>query len=48
VEKVENGTSRIGHVILETADEQELDEMMSHVRQTIKVNGVDLETLWNE
>ncbi|NBH98085.1 ATP-grasp domain-containing protein [Anaerotruncus sp. 1XD22-93] len=48
VEKVQNGTSRIGHVILETADEQELDEMMSHVRQTIKVNGVDLETLWNE
>lgn len=48
VEKVENGTSRIGHVILETADKQELDEMMSRVRQTIKVNGVDLETLWNK
>ncbi|MEY8426380.1 ATP-grasp domain-containing protein [Lachnospiraceae bacterium 46-15] len=48
VEKVQNGTSRIGQVILETADERELDEMMLRVRQTIKVNGVDLETLWNE
>lgn len=48
VEKVQNGTSRIGQVIVETADEQELNEMMSRVRQTIKVNGVDLETLWNK
>lgn len=48
IEKVQNGTSRIGQVILETADEHELDEMMSRIRQAIKVNGVDLETLWNE
>ena len=48
VEKVENGTSRIGQVILETSSEQELNKMMSRIRQTIKVNGVDLETLWNE
>jgi len=48
VEKVRNGTSRIGQVLLETSQEQELDKMMSHIRRAIKVNGVDLETLWNE
>lgn len=48
VEKVKNGTSRIGQVLLETSQEQELDEMMSRIRRAIKINGVDLETLWNE
>ena len=48
VEKVQNGTSRIGHVILETSREEELDEMMSRIRRAIKINGIDLETLWNE
>lgn len=48
VERVQNGTSRIGQVILETSQEQELNEMMSRIRRAIKINGVDLETLWNE
>lgn len=48
VEKVQNGTSRIGQVILETSKEPELDKMMSCIRQAIKINGIDLETLWNE
>ncbi len=48
VEKVQNGTSRIGQVILETDDVAKVDRLMAQVRQTIKVNGVDLETLWNK
>lgn len=48
VEKVKNGTSRIGQVILETSQEQELDEILSRIRRAVKVDGTDLETLWNE
>ena len=48
VEGVQNGTSRIGQVILRSERIEELDLIMSQVRKTIKVNGVDLETLWNE
>lgn len=46
VEKVQNGTSRIGQVIMETDDIHQLDEMMSRVRRSIRVDGTDLETLW--
>lgn len=48
VEKVQNGTSRIGHVILETSKEEELNEVMSRIRRAVKINEMDLETLWNE
>lgn len=48
VERVQNGTSRIGQVILETSREEELDEMMSRVRRAVKINGIDMEALWNE
>lgn len=48
VEKVQNGTSRIGQVILETSREEEMNEMMSRIRRAVKVNGIDLETLWNK
>lgn len=48
VERVQNGTSRIGQVILETDSPEELEHMMRRVRRTVTVDGTDLETLWNE
>ena len=47
VPAVQNGTSRIGQVILRTSDPREMKQMMSAVRHTIKIDGVDLELLWN-
>lgn len=48
VEAVQNGTSRIGQVIMKTDDLRELDLSMSKVRNTIKIDGESLDTLWNE
>ena len=47
VPAVQNGTSRIGQVILRTSDPREMKQMMSAVRHTIRIDGVDLELLWN-
>ena len=47
VPAVQNGTSRMGQVILQTDDPQEMEQLMSAVRHTIKIDGVDLEQLWN-
>ena len=48
VSAVQNGTSRIGQVVVRTNDPMEMEEIMSAVRHTIKIDGVDLEKLWNE
>ena len=48
VEAVQNGTSRIGQVIMETDDVAKLDKAMDQVRSAIWIDGVSLETLWNE
>lgn len=47
VERVQNGTSRMGQVILETTDEGELNHMLARIRRAVKINGTDLESLWN-
>lgn len=47
VPAIQNGTSRIGQVIALTDDIHQMDSLMSDVRHTIKIDGVDLETLWN-
>ena len=47
VSAVQNGTSRIGQVIVKTDDLTEMNRIMSKVRHTIKIDGVDLEELWN-
>lgn len=48
VSAVQNGTSRIGQVIAATDDLHVLTQTMSEVRHTIKIDGVDLEELWNK
>ena len=48
VEAVQNGTSRIGQVIMETDDVRELDLAMSKVRSAVQIDQVSLETIWNE
>lgn len=47
VERVQNGTSRIGQIIVETENERELDHILARVRRAVKINGTDLERLWN-
>lgn len=46
VEAVQNGTSRIGHVIMKTASTIELDQIISQVREAIQINGESLGDLW--
>lgn len=48
VEAVQNGTSRIGQVIMKAGALKELDLIMSEVRSTIKIDGESLDILWNE
>lgn len=47
VPAVQNGTSRIGQVIAITDSIDQMNILMSNVRRKLKINGVDLETLWN-
>lgn len=46
VEAMENGTNRIGHVIAKVDTEEKLDEMISQVRQCIRINDSTLEEIW--
>lgn len=48
VSAVHNGTNRIGQVIVGTDNLEEMNQIMSAVRHTVKIDGVDLEKLWNE
>ena len=48
VTAIENGTSRIGQVIMNTSSESELDNLMSKVRHAIQINGECLDNLWDK
>ena len=43
-----DGTARIGHVIVKTDREAELDEQMKRVNRCIWIDGKNLETIWEE
>ena len=47
VEAMINGTTRIGHVITNTSDPEELDRIMSQVYENIFVNGRSLKEQWD-
>lgn len=46
IEKVKNGTDRIGQAILKTSDETELDALLNRLYGAIFVNGQPLSKLW--
>ncbi len=48
VEKMQNGTTRIGHVISRAASELEFDEILKQVNRCIYINNKSLEELWRE
>lgn len=48
VEAMENGTTRIGHVVTGAENVEELDEMVSRVYRCIEVDGISLEELWKK
>lgn len=48
VEAMENGTTRIGHVVTGAESVEELDEMVSCVYRCIEVDGISLEELWKK
>ncbi|MCF0144866.1 MAG: hypothetical protein HUJ79_07240, partial [Firmicutes bacterium] len=43
-----DGTDRFGHVIAKTADEAELDSIISEVRACIEIDGKPLEEIWKK
>ncbi len=48
VEAMENGTTRIGHVVAEADSVEALDRIVSRVYSCIEVDGVSLEELWRK
>lgn len=48
VEAMENGTTRIGHVVARADSVEELDETVSRVYGCIEVDGSSLEDLWKK
>lgn len=48
VEEMENGTTRIGHVVASADSVEELDEIIAQVYSCIAVDGATLEELWKE
>lgn len=48
VEKMQNGTSRIGHIIADTKNKEEFAEIESLVNSCIFVNGRSLKELWEK
>ena len=48
VSAMADGTDRIGHVIIKTDREAELDEQMKRVYRCIWIDGKNLETIWEE
>lgn len=45
---VHDGTDRIGQVIMQTDCPATLDQVLAQVRSHIKIDGISLESLWNE
>ena len=48
VEKVKNGTDRIGQVILAASREAELDTLITSIQDAIEINGTSLSRLWEK
>lgn len=48
VQKMQNGTDRIGHVIAETDSETEFQKVLDMVYSCIDINGQSLEELWKK
>lgn len=48
VDKMKNGTDRIGQVIAAVSGEEALKEIMKQVHRCISIDGRTLEELWNE
>ena len=48
VEIMQNGTTRIGHVVARAGSVEELDKIVARVYGCIEVNGVSLEELWGK
>ncbi|MDO4601504.1 MAG: ATP-grasp domain-containing protein [Eubacteriales bacterium] len=48
VEKMENGTNRLGHLVAEVENIQEFERLLREAYSAIFVDGVSLEELWNE
>ena len=48
VEAMQNGTTRIGHVVARAESVEELDETVARVYGCIEVNGISLEELWGK
>ena len=45
---MQNGTTRIGHVVARAESVEELDETVARVYGCIEVNGISLEELWGK
>ena len=48
VEAMVNGTTRIGHVVMEAECVEQLDQMIRRVYECIEVDGTSLEELWEK
>ena len=48
VEKMENGTNRLGHLVSEAENIQEFETVLQEAYSAIFVDGVSLEELWKE
>ena len=48
VEKMYNGTTRIGHLIARTDDTEAVDKIMSRIYSAIYVDGQSMEELWEK
>ena len=46
VEQMHNGTTRIGHLIAMTDDENKVNELMSEIYDAIAVDGTSMKKLW--
>lgn len=42
-----NGTDRIGHIIMKTEKEEELNQIIDCVYQFIQIDGISMKELWN-
>ena len=46
IRKMTNGTDRMGHLLMQTSEEKELDESMRRLRRCIWLDKGNLEDLW--
>ena len=48
VEKMENGTNRLGHLVAEAKSTEEFESILQEAYSAIFIDGVSLEELWKE